>query len=217
MFLPWPSAELPQGEGKMDDLQAGGKETGRGREIIPSRSREESLLVSMALGTYFSFFFSPCRLVHLAIIHCVPAVALCCIAQLPREVLEIQNDLFQVCCCDRQKMGGREVPQAVPCIAGQSISLSPGPHTCFLQSMVKVPCVQPLCREGKKGGADTLREKCDSSQHCGLKGFFCKAPRHCRQPWKRHGLNVAGRMRSVSWVICELRCRGTASCVTPPV
>ncbi|NXC30660.1 IKBE inhibitor, partial [Campylorhamphus procurvoides] len=34
-------------------------------------------------------------LVHLAIIHGVPAVALCCIAQLPREVLEIQNDLFQ--------------------------------------------------------------------------------------------------------------------------
>ncbi|KAM6084794.1 LOW QUALITY PROTEIN: NF-kappa-B inhibitor epsilon [Theristicus caerulescens] len=34
-------------------------------------------------------------LVHLAIIHCVPAMALCCIAQLPREVLEIQNDLFQ--------------------------------------------------------------------------------------------------------------------------
>ncbi|NWX14246.1 IKBE inhibitor, partial [Aegotheles bennettii] len=34
-------------------------------------------------------------LLHLAIIHCVPAVALCCIAQLPREVLEIQNDLFQ--------------------------------------------------------------------------------------------------------------------------
>ncbi|NXG42309.1 IKBE inhibitor, partial [Psilopogon haemacephalus] len=34
-------------------------------------------------------------LVHLAIIHCVPAVALYCIAQLPREVLEIQNDLFQ--------------------------------------------------------------------------------------------------------------------------
>ncbi|NXQ52389.1 IKBE inhibitor, partial [Anthoscopus minutus] len=34
-------------------------------------------------------------LVHLAIIHCVPAVALCCITQLPREVLEIQNDLFQ--------------------------------------------------------------------------------------------------------------------------
>ncbi|NXX84788.1 IKBE inhibitor, partial [Urocolius indicus] len=34
-------------------------------------------------------------LVHLAIIHCVPTVALCCIAQLPREVLEIQNDLFQ--------------------------------------------------------------------------------------------------------------------------
>ncbi|XP_033916306.1 NF-kappa-B inhibitor epsilon [Melopsittacus undulatus] len=34
-------------------------------------------------------------LVHLAIIHCIPAVALCCIAHLPREVLEIQNDLFQ--------------------------------------------------------------------------------------------------------------------------
>uniref|UniRef100_A0A8C0B4Y0 NFKB inhibitor epsilon n=1 Tax=Buteo japonicus TaxID=224669 RepID=A0A8C0B4Y0_9AVES len=55
----------------------------------------------MALGTHFSFFFLSCSLyhlcslVHLAIIHCVPAVALCCIAQLPREVLEIQNDLFQ--------------------------------------------------------------------------------------------------------------------------
>ncbi|NXQ90300.1 IKBE inhibitor, partial [Nyctibius grandis] len=34
-------------------------------------------------------------LVHLAIIHCIPAVALYCITQLPREVLEIQNDLFQ--------------------------------------------------------------------------------------------------------------------------
>ncbi|XP_074844658.1 NF-kappa-B inhibitor epsilon [Carettochelys insculpta] len=34
-------------------------------------------------------------LLHLAIIHSFPALALCCIAQLPREVLEIQNDLFQ--------------------------------------------------------------------------------------------------------------------------
>ncbi|XP_062980279.1 NF-kappa-B inhibitor epsilon [Elgaria multicarinata webbii] len=34
-------------------------------------------------------------LLHLAIIHCVPSLALCCIAQLPIEVLEIQNDLFQ--------------------------------------------------------------------------------------------------------------------------
>ncbi|NXU50959.1 IKBE inhibitor, partial [Turnix velox] len=34
-------------------------------------------------------------LVHLAIIHCVPTVALFCIAHLPRELLEIQNDLFQ--------------------------------------------------------------------------------------------------------------------------
>ncbi|NWU89312.1 IKBE inhibitor, partial [Upupa epops] len=42
-------------------------------------------------------------LVHLAIIHCVPTVALCCIAQLPKEVLEIQNDLFQASTCDRQK------------------------------------------------------------------------------------------------------------------
>uniref|UniRef100_A0A8D2Q1F2 NFKB inhibitor epsilon n=1 Tax=Zosterops lateralis melanops TaxID=1220523 RepID=A0A8D2Q1F2_ZOSLA len=71
-----------------------------GREVVPSCSREGSLLLSLALGTYFSFSsllspLTPCRLVHLAIIHCVPAVALCCIAQLPREVLEIQNDLFQ--------------------------------------------------------------------------------------------------------------------------
>nr|XP_006126612.1 NF-kappa-B inhibitor epsilon [Pelodiscus sinensis] len=34
-------------------------------------------------------------LLHLAIIHSVPALAFCCITQLPREVLEIQNDLFQ--------------------------------------------------------------------------------------------------------------------------
>ncbi|XP_033000451.1 NF-kappa-B inhibitor epsilon [Lacerta agilis] len=34
-------------------------------------------------------------LLHLAVIHCVPAIALCFIAQLPVEVLEIQNDLFQ--------------------------------------------------------------------------------------------------------------------------
>lgn len=60
VFLPWPSAELPQGEGKMEDLQAGGKETGRGKEIIPSCSREGSLLLSMALrDLLFFFFFSP--------------------------------------------------------------------------------------------------------------------------------------------------------------
>nr|XP_020640707.1 NF-kappa-B inhibitor epsilon [Pogona vitticeps] len=34
-------------------------------------------------------------LLHLAVIHGVPSIALCCIAQLPVEVLEIQNDLFQ--------------------------------------------------------------------------------------------------------------------------
>lgn len=61
MFLPWPSAELPQGEGKMENLQAGGKETGGSREIIPSCSREGSLLLCMALGTYFSFFFLSCH------------------------------------------------------------------------------------------------------------------------------------------------------------
>lgn len=88
------------------------EEAGRFFFPAPSCSREGTLLLGMA---YFSFFslLSPlthCRLVHLAIIHCVPAVALCCIAQLPREVLEIQNDLFQVCCCDRQKMGEREMP-----------------------------------------------------------------------------------------------------------
>ncbi|KAJ6664727.1 hypothetical protein lerEdw1_006300 [Lerista edwardsae] len=35
------------------------------------------------------------RLLHLAIIHCMPALALSCIAQSPVEVLELQNDLFQ--------------------------------------------------------------------------------------------------------------------------
>lgn len=56
IFLPWPSAELPQGEGKMEYLQAGGKDTGGSGEIIPSCSKEGSLLLSMALGTYFSLF-----------------------------------------------------------------------------------------------------------------------------------------------------------------
>ncbi|XP_026551364.1 NF-kappa-B inhibitor epsilon [Pseudonaja textilis] len=34
-------------------------------------------------------------LLHLAIIHCMPSIAFCCIAQMPVEVLEFQNDLFQ--------------------------------------------------------------------------------------------------------------------------
>nr|XP_056709266.1 NF-kappa-B inhibitor epsilon [Euleptes europaea] len=34
-------------------------------------------------------------LLHLAIIHGMHSIALCCIAQLPMEVLEMQNDLFQ--------------------------------------------------------------------------------------------------------------------------
>ncbi|XP_013909599.1 PREDICTED: NF-kappa-B inhibitor epsilon [Thamnophis sirtalis] len=34
-------------------------------------------------------------LLHLAIIHCVPSIASFCIAQMPVEVLEFQNDLFQ--------------------------------------------------------------------------------------------------------------------------
>lgn len=72
------------------------------------------------------FFLLPCslypisRFVHLAIIHCIPDLALCCIAQLPKEVLEIQNDLFQVCKCDRQKMEGRRVLQAASWIDAQS-------------------------------------------------------------------------------------------------
>ncbi|XP_061480841.1 NF-kappa-B inhibitor epsilon isoform X2 [Rhineura floridana] len=40
-------------------------------------------------------FYSHSWLLHLAIIHCVPSIALCFISQLPVEVLEIQNDLFQ--------------------------------------------------------------------------------------------------------------------------
>lgn len=34
-------------------------------------------------------------LLHLAIIHCMPSLALSCIAQSPVEVLDLQNDLFQ--------------------------------------------------------------------------------------------------------------------------
>lgn len=141
VFLPCPAAELPQGEGRMEELPAGGmgKGTGGGGEVIPLCSSGGSLLLSMALRTHFSFFFLfsfLCRLVHLAIIHCVPAVALCCIAQLPREVLEIQNDLFQVFGCGRQKLGGRRVPQAAPWVNAQSICPLPRTHsTHFFQSV----------------------------------------------------------------------------------
>lgn len=38
----------------------------------------------------------PSRLVHLAVIHEAPAVLLCCLALLPQEVLDIQNNLYQV-------------------------------------------------------------------------------------------------------------------------
>ncbi|XP_025053607.1 NF-kappa-B inhibitor epsilon [Alligator sinensis] len=58
-----------------------------------------------------------CRLVHLAIIHCHPMVAVC-IAHLPREVLEIQNDLFQVSVC----LGGRQTCAAnVVCTTGMGM------------------------------------------------------------------------------------------------
>lgn len=38
----------------------------------------------------------PSRLVHLAVIHEAPAVLLCCLTLLPQEVLDIQNNLYQV-------------------------------------------------------------------------------------------------------------------------
>lgn len=105
---------------------------------------------SWDLFVFFSLLSSltPCRLVHLAIIHCVPAVALCCIAQLPREVLEIQNDLFQVCCCDRQKIGRREMPQAVPWIAAQSVC--PFPRTPHL--LPPESGEAPVCAASLQGG-----------------------------------------------------------------
>uniref|UniRef100_G1NE98 NFKB inhibitor epsilon n=1 Tax=Meleagris gallopavo TaxID=9103 RepID=G1NE98_MELGA len=69
-----------------------------GCEDYFSYSSGGSLPMNVSFETDFLLLFHPCslcRLVHLAIIHCVPDVALCCIAQLPRELLEIQNDLFQ--------------------------------------------------------------------------------------------------------------------------
>lgn len=38
----------------------------------------------------------PPRLIHLAVIHEAPAVLLYCLALLPQEVLDIQNNLYQV-------------------------------------------------------------------------------------------------------------------------
>lgn len=118
----WRSFELVGREGKQKRRE-GYSSMQQWRISAPQHGAQDSFLF---------FFFLPCplyslcRLVHLAIIHCVPAVALCCIAHLPREVLEIQNDLFQVCGCDRWKMGGREVPQAAPWIDAQSIRPFPG-------------------------------------------------------------------------------------------
>ncbi|XP_060100729.1 NF-kappa-B inhibitor epsilon [Heteronotia binoei] len=70
----------------------------RGLEKTPEKEEEkeeEERLRRQLLETFFFVSEDGDTLLHLAIIHCMPSIALCCIAQLPMEVLEIQNDLFQ--------------------------------------------------------------------------------------------------------------------------
>ncbi|XP_054852081.1 NF-kappa-B inhibitor epsilon [Eublepharis macularius] len=66
----------------------------RGLEKAPEKEEEERLRQQL-LETFPFVSEDGDTLLHLAIIHSMPSVALCCIAQLPMEVLEIQNDLFQ--------------------------------------------------------------------------------------------------------------------------
>lgn len=70
----------------------------RGLEKTPEEEEEEEeeeRLRRQLLETFPFVSEDGDTLLHLAIIHCMPSIALCCIAQLPIEVLEIQNDLFQ--------------------------------------------------------------------------------------------------------------------------
>ncbi|XP_007429544.1 NF-kappa-B inhibitor epsilon [Python bivittatus] len=56
---------------------------------------EEERLRQQLLDTFAFLSEDGDTLLHLAIIHCMPSIAFCCIAQMPVEVLELQNDLFQ--------------------------------------------------------------------------------------------------------------------------
>ncbi|XP_077198434.1 NF-kappa-B inhibitor epsilon [Paroedura picta] len=69
----------------------------RGLEKTPENEEEEGEggLRRQLLETFPFVSEDGDTLLHLAIIHCMPSIALCCVAQLPMEVLEIQNDLFQ--------------------------------------------------------------------------------------------------------------------------
>ncbi|VFV44847.1 Hypothetical predicted protein [Lynx pardinus] len=51
-------------------------------------------------------------LVHLAVIHEAPAVLLCCLALLPQEVLDIQNNLYQV--GGGERLGYAQIPISAP-------------------------------------------------------------------------------------------------------
>ncbi|XP_053160593.1 NF-kappa-B inhibitor epsilon [Hemicordylus capensis] len=67
-----------------------------GMEGTPRKEEEEEERLRQQLVETFTFISEDGdTLLHLAIIHCVPSLALGCIAQLPIEVLELQNDLFQ--------------------------------------------------------------------------------------------------------------------------
>ncbi|XP_019405190.1 PREDICTED: NF-kappa-B inhibitor epsilon [Crocodylus porosus] len=91
-------------------------------------------------------------LVHLAIIHCHPMVAVC-IAHLPREVLEIQNDLFQT---PLHLAVYLEQPSVVQALMHKGVNLvlqdrngnTPLHLACEQQSL---PCAQQLLQEPAPG------------------------------------------------------------------
>ncbi|XP_074166888.1 NF-kappa-B inhibitor epsilon isoform X3 [Sminthopsis crassicaudata] len=65
---------------------------GREKEVVPG---EGNTFVSGEAQNPSTGLTGWPRLLHLAVIHEAPTVLLCCLALLPQEVLDIQNDLFQ--------------------------------------------------------------------------------------------------------------------------
>ncbi|XP_026537071.1 NF-kappa-B inhibitor epsilon [Notechis scutatus] len=64
-------------------------------KVEEEEEEEEERLRQQLLETFAFLSEDGDTLLHLAIIHCMPSIAFCCIAQVPVEVLEFQNDLFQ--------------------------------------------------------------------------------------------------------------------------
>uniref|UniRef100_A0A7N4NZS4 NFKB inhibitor epsilon n=1 Tax=Sarcophilus harrisii TaxID=9305 RepID=A0A7N4NZS4_SARHA len=97
LFCPpsWPASRVsptqPSPLGKASDLCPRGR-NGSPKDLGKEPSCPLSLLVGLIPAGPKKEIQ---RLLHLAVIHEAPTVLLCCLALLPQEVLDIQNDLFQ--------------------------------------------------------------------------------------------------------------------------